>query len=156
MTKVAPVQRYLYSNTAAAAVANGPKQIRSTSPIPFMTLPLPQMWVEAIIFCLLPPKTSPSTALNLQRNYHHDTNCYKQQPTAAYGSPSMNAYANLTSFLPSSEATTSQRLDIQLMSKFSDHNCTVWRVSWNITGTILSSSGDDGHVRMWKSTKETF
>lgn len=36
------------------------------------------------------------------------------------------------------------------MSKFLDHSCTVWRVSWNLTGTILSSSGDDGCVRMWK------
>lgn len=50
-----------------------------------------------------------------------------------------------------SEAVAAPRLDIQLMSKFTDHNCTVWRVSWNLTGTILSSSGDDGYVRMWKS-----
>lgn len=51
-----------------------------------------------------------------------------------------------------SEATTgTSRLDIQIMSRFSDHSCTVWRVSWNLTGTILSSSGDDGCVRMWKS-----
>lgn len=50
-----------------------------------------------------------------------------------------------------SETTGASRLEVQLMSKFSDHSCTVWRVSWNLTGTILSSSGDDGCVRMWKS-----
>ena len=26
----------------------------------------------------------------------------------------------------------------------------VQRVNWNVTGTILSSSGDDGRVRIWK------
>jgi len=32
-----------------------------------------------------------------------------------------------------------------------DHHAEVWRVDWNITGTILASSGDDGNVRMWKA-----
>ncbi|XP_063994097.1 nucleoporin SEH1-A [Diachasmimorpha longicaudata] len=34
--------------------------------------------------------------------------------------------------------------------QFDDHYCTVWRVCWNIMGTILASSGDDGCVRLWK------
>ncbi|GFO07054.1 hypothetical protein PoB_003355900 [Plakobranchus ocellatus] len=34
---------------------------------------------------------------------------------------------------------------------FDDHESVVWRVSWNITGTILASSGDDGCVRLWKA-----
>jgi len=43
------------------------------------------------------------------------------------------------------------RLDIQSAAKFNDHNCTVWRVAWNITGTMLATTGDDGCVRTWKS-----
>ncbi|KAG4066899.1 hypothetical protein HA402_009001 [Bradysia odoriphaga] len=41
------------------------------------------------------------------------------------------------------------RYDIQMVAKFSDH-CTVWRTSWNVTGTMLATTGDDGCVRMWK------
>lgn len=42
------------------------------------------------------------------------------------------------------------KLDIQTAAQFEDHQSTVWRVCWNITGTILASSGDDGYVRMFK------
>ncbi len=34
-----------------------------------------------------------------------------------------------------------------------EHSSTVWRVAWNVTGTILASSGDDGCVRLWKGKK---
>lgn len=30
------------------------------------------------------------------------------------------------------------------------HEAAVWRVSWNITGTVLASTGDDGRCRLWK------
>lgn len=39
---------------------------------------------------------------------------------------------------------------IETAAQFDDHYCTVWRVAWNITGTVLASSGDDGCVRLWK------
>ena len=37
-----------------------------------------------------------------------------------------------------------------------DHQSEVWRVQWNITGTILASSGDDGTVRLYQSDHENF
>ncbi|XP_031569466.1 nucleoporin SEH1-like [Actinia tenebrosa] len=43
------------------------------------------------------------------------------------------------------------KLDISLVAQFSDHESQVWRVEWNVTGTILASSGDDGCVRLWKA-----
>lgn len=36
------------------------------------------------------------------------------------------------------------------IASFDHHASQVWRVKWNITGTILASSGDDGLVRLWK------
>ena len=41
--------------------------------------------------------------------------------------------------------------NIRVLVSFEDHGSQVWRVSWNITGTILASSGDDGAVRLWKA-----
>lgn len=53
-----------------------------------------------------------------------------------------------------SDATSVQsgqsKLGVHVPAQFEDHGCTVWRVCWNITGTILASSGDDGCVRMFK------
>jgi len=41
--------------------------------------------------------------------------------------------------------------EMRLVGQFEDHESVVWRVSWNITGTVLASSGDDGCVRLWKA-----
>lgn len=43
-------------------------------------------------------------------------------------------------------------VSVELLSEHDDHNAEIWSVSWNLTGTILSSAGDDGKVRLWKST----
>ena len=43
------------------------------------------------------------------------------------------------------------KFDIRQAGQFDDHGSSVWRVCWNITGTILASSGDDGCVKMWKA-----
>uniref|UniRef100_H3AFD6 SEH1 like nucleoporin n=1 Tax=Latimeria chalumnae TaxID=7897 RepID=H3AFD6_LATCH len=45
----------------------------------------------------------------------------------------------------------STKFEIQTVAQFDNHNSQVWRVSWNITGTVLASSGDDGCVRLWKA-----
>jgi nucleoporin SEH1 len=38
-----------------------------------------------------------------------------------------------------------------MVADFHDHQVDVWQVEWNITGTVLSSSADDGTVRLWRS-----
>mmetsp|Transcript_8025 Transcript_8025/g.15118 ORF Transcript_8025/g.15118 Transcript_8025/m.15118 type:complete len:359 (-) Transcript_8025:18-1094(-) len=32
-----------------------------------------------------------------------------------------------------------------------DNSVDTWRVAWNVTGTVLASSGDSGVVKLWKS-----
>ncbi len=32
------------------------------------------------------------------------------------------------------------------------HGSQVWTIEWNITGTLLSSSGDDGKIKIWKAS----
>lgn len=49
------------------------------------------------------------------------------------------------------QLASTSRFEIKTVAQFDDHLSQVWRISWNITGTILASSGDDGTVRMWKS-----
>lgn len=52
------------------------------------------------------------------------------------------------------ESTSSgpTKFEVQIVAQFDNHNSQVWRVSWNITSTLLASSGDDGCVRLWKGT----
>ncbi|KAK0178300.1 hypothetical protein PV328_002264 [Microctonus aethiopoides] len=49
-----------------------------------------------------------------------------------------------------SAQSSQSRFEVTTAAQFDDHYCTVWRVCWNIMGTILASSGDDGCVRLWK------
>ncbi|KAI5091081.1 nucleoporin SEH1, partial [Silurus meridionalis] len=51
----------------------------------------------------------------------------------------------------SSTSSGPTKFEVQLMAQFDSHNSQVWRVSWNITSTLLASSGDDGCVRLWKA-----
>jgi WD40 repeat protein len=40
---------------------------------------------------------------------------------------------------------------VALVAEIGAHQTEVWRVSWNVTGTMLASTGDDGMTRLWKS-----
>ncbi|KAJ7222067.1 WD40-repeat-containing domain protein [Mycena haematopus] len=39
-----------------------------------------------------------------------------------------------------------------IVADFEQHKSAVGRVEWNITGTVLSSAGNDGRIRLWKAT----
>lgn len=42
------------------------------------------------------------------------------------------------------------RFEIKQAAIYDEHSVAVWRVCWNVTGTILATSGDDGQVKLWK------
>ncbi|CAH8642751.1 unnamed protein product [Heterobilharzia americana] len=46
--------------------------------------------------------------------------------------------------------------EIRVMARFDHHKGRVWRVSWNVTGSLLASSGDDGCVRLWQANYLVF
>ncbi|ODQ77855.1 hypothetical protein BABINDRAFT_168813 [Babjeviella inositovora NRRL Y-12698] len=52
----------------------------------------------------------------------------------------------------SGESKAHSAIEVELLSQHDDHSGEVWRVNWNLTGTILSSAGDDGNIRLWKSS----
>lgn len=54
------------------------------------------------------------------------------------------------SSIMSSNQRNKRNYNIRVVASFEDHCSQAWRISWNITGTILASSGDDGLVRLWK------
>lgn len=141
------IHAYFYSNTVSLAMANGQRRNRSMYAIPCTISHLHQMLDARITFWLLHQRIY--TFIALHRQSMCQRMCFSM---ARFGLLKFPHFALFFISPVCSETTAGQsRLDIQIMSRFSDHSCTVWRVSWNLTGTILSSSGDDGCVRMWKS-----
>ena len=45
----------------------------------------------------------------------------------------------------------SGRFEVKQAALFDEHSVAVWRVCWNVTGTILATSGDDGQVGIQKN-----
>lgn len=101
----------------------------------------------------------------IQQSIHHHHHNYTSLNNTSLNNSSQNISLSLmqsqqdnasllhNQSLNQSAAMLSQppRFEIKTVAQFDDHLSQVWRVSWNITGTILASSGDDGTVRMWKS-----
>jgi nucleoporin SEH1 len=51
----------------------------------------------------------------------------------------------------SAAAESSSSWNVRELAAFDDHKASVWRVEWNVTGSTLASSGDDGAVRLFKA-----
>ncbi|KAJ0000070.1 hypothetical protein NQD34_011912 [Periophthalmus magnuspinnatus] len=101
-------------------------------------------------------------APNLGRSFHvlaiatKDVRIFKLVPLRFgpfYEYNEHNCTNNKAIFLDRKESTSSgpTKFEVQIVAQFDNHNSQVWRVSWNITSTLLASSGDDGCVRLWKA-----
>ncbi|KAL0951965.1 hypothetical protein HGRIS_008616 [Hohenbuehelia grisea] len=53
---------------------------------------------------------------------------------------------------PEDDEAEGGRWTASVVADFEDHKSAVGRVEWNITGTVLSSAGNDGRIRLWKAT----
>ena len=49
-------------------------------------------------------------------------------------------------------AASGRAFEVSQVACLRQHKAEVWRVEWNITGTVLASSGDDGVARLWRSS----
>lgn len=49
------------------------------------------------------------------------------------------------------KSDTGVSFQITLLNSFNHHAGEVWRVRWNLTGTILTSCGDDSSIRLYKA-----
>ncbi|CAF3863111.1 unnamed protein product [Rotaria sp. Silwood2] len=54
--------------------------------------------------------------------------------------------------LNNSSENKAQTYDVTRIITLDDHGSTVWKVCWNVFGSVLYSCGDDGRIRMWKGT----
>jgi len=99
-------------------------------------------WTKAeTINTIFEPVHDIAFAPNLGRSYHILGIASKDVRIIVLRPPTKDAYA----------PCSASQLEVIPAAQFDDHHSTVWRISWNITGTILASSGDDGCLRMWKA-----
>jgi nucleoporin SEH1 len=111
-----------------------------------------------VISSVTDPVNDVAFAPNLGRTYHllavasNDLKVFSIRPIATNkGQADPNTSASSQQAIGGQVTTALKSAnDIQAVMQSSEHDGVVWRVSWNITGTTLASSGDDGFVRLWK------
>ncbi|KAL5467666.1 hypothetical protein EMCRGX_G031929 [Ephydatia muelleri] len=94
--------------------------------------------IQSIVGSVFDPIHDVAFAPNLGRSYH----------VLAVASKDVDVFHLVPS---GTDASGHTKLDVRHPAHFEHQNMQVWRLEWNITGTILASSGDDGCVRLWKA-----
>lgn len=97
------------------------------------------------------PVLDVSFAFNIGRDYHllavagSDVKIFTIKSVSSSNDQLPNQPYITSTALPSSS-----KYELRQIASFSDHQSKVWRLSWNLTGTILASAGEDGSIRLWK------
>ncbi|KAG2003589.1 nuclear pore protein seh1 [Coprinopsis cinerea AmutBmut pab1-1] len=65
---------------------------------------------------------------------------------------SRDGHVRIWKLKPPPEDAELQEWSATSVADFDQHKSAVGRVEWNITGTVLSSAGNDGRIRLWKAT----
>lgn len=114
-------------------------------------------WVKVeVINFVSDPVHDIAFAPNVGRSYHllgiasRDVRILSIKPNNNTNQSSNSISPHPLNAQPSSLTSNHSKFEIKQVAQFNEHGTQVWRVSWNITGTILASSGDDGCVRLWK------
>jgi nucleoporin SEH1 len=71
--------------------------------------------------------------------------------TAVAGTAAAAAASSSSSSSSAAATTDASGWTVRELASFDDHKAEVWRVEWNVTGSTLASSGDDGAVRLFKA-----
>ena len=136
----------------------------STTKVSSSTVPLSRLqiyechenrrWFKVEISTIITePVLDVSFAFNIGRDYHllavagTDVKIFTIKSVSSTNEqPSHHAYT----CNPSTAVPSSSKHELRQIATFPDHQSKVWRLSWNLTGTILASAGEDGYIRLWK------
>lgn len=154
------------SDEPSDSTANSVSKVSSSSAAPMSRLQIyessenTQKWFRVDISTLVSdPVLDVSFAYNIGRDYHllavagPDVKIFSIKSVSSASDQSTHQQAFLAS---SSSAPYSPKYELRQMAAFPDHHSKVWRLSWNLTGTILASAGEDGHIRLWKCKSTLF
>jgi len=94
-------------------------------------------------------------APNLGRSYHvlaiasKDLKVLALKPLTG---PHLLTSQTTISKRPDEQQSAVTPYDIKMAGQHNEHGSSVWRVCWNVTGTLLATAGDDGQVKLWKAS----